>query len=233
MTVLHILSAGAAKGLVLAMQERFSITRAVSFEYTFGAVGAMKEKFLAGEPCDLLILTAAIIDALSADRRVDANSRAALGRVHTGIAVPASQPAPDVSDASGLRGALLDARGIYLPDPERATAGIHFVNVLNALGIYESVRERLRPFPNGATAMRHMADAGEPDLIGCTQVTEINYTAGVTLAGLLPREFELATTYWLAVGSNAAEPALAQEFAALLTGAESLALRVEGGFVVD
>jgi molybdate transport system substrate-binding protein len=232
-TVLHILSAGATKGLVLAMQERFSAARGVRFNSTFGAVGAMRGKLLAGEPCDLVILTAAIIDALSAEGRVSAGSRAALGRVYTGIAVPATQPMPDIGDAARLRSALLDARGIYLPDPERATAGIHLANVLRALGIYDSVRERLRPFPNGATAMRAMADAGEPDLIGCTQVTEINYTEGVSLVGVLPREFELATTYSLAVCSNAAEPALAREFVGLLTGAESRALRVQGGFVVD
>ena len=140
---------------------------------------------------------------------------------------------PDISDASKLRSALLDARGIYLPDPERATAGIHFANVLRTLGIYDSVRQRLRPFPSGATAMRMMADAGEPDLIGCTQVTEIRYTAGVTLVDLLPKEFDLATTYSLAVCSNAAQPELAQEFASLLTGPESRELRVQGGFVID
>ena len=46
MTVLHMLSAGAAKGLVLAMQARFPAARHVEFENTFGAVGAIKEKLL-------------------------------------------------------------------------------------------------------------------------------------------------------------------------------------------
>ena len=233
MTVLHVLSAGAAKGLVLGMQEPFSAARGVSFESAFGAVGAMREKLLAGEPCDLIILTAAIIDALAAQRLVHADSVAALGRVHTGIAVPAGDAHPAIADADGLRRALEGARGIYLPDPERATAGIHFANVLRALGILDHVRERLRPFPNGAAAMRAMADAGEPGLIGCTQVTEINYTVGVEFAGLLPREFELATTYSLAVCAAAAEPARAREFAGLLSGPASLAMRVQGGFVVD
>ena len=233
MTELHILSAGAAKGLVLAMQERFSAARGVTFSSTFGAVGAMREKLLAGEPCDLIILTVAIIDALATQGLVRAESRAALGSVQTGIAVPAGQAKPDISNSEALRRALLNARGIYLPDPERATAGIHFSSVLRALGIFDQLRERLRPFPNGAAAMRAMADAGAPDLIGCTQVTEINYTGGVSLVGPLPREFELATAYSLAVCGNAEKPALAREFAGLLAGPESLAMRVQGGFVVD
>ena len=228
-----MLSAGAAKGLVLALQEPFAGRAAVEFRCTFGAVGAIREKLLAGEPCDLVILTQAIIDALAAEGRVDATTRAPLGRVCTGIAVPASAPVPRIGSPGELRAALCSARGIYLPDPERATAGIHFVNVLRELGIFEEVRARLRPFPNGATAMRAMADAADPDLIGCTQVTEINYTPGVVLCGVLPAEFELATTYALAVTRMAPAAAIAGEFAALLTGPASVALRREGGFVVD
>ena len=232
MTVLNILSAGAAKGVVLALQEEFSAAGEVSFNSTFSAVGAIKEKLLAGEPCDLIILTAAVIETLVAQGLVHADSVAALGRVYTGLAVPTTQARPVIEDAAGLRGALLDARGIYLPDPERATAGIHFTNVLRSLGIYDSVRPWLRASPNGAAAMRAMADAGEPDLIGCTQVTEIKYTSGVTLVGLLPKEFELATTYSVAVCTNAVESVLARKFAGLLTGTKSQALRVRGGFVI-
>ena len=232
MTKVHVLSAGAAKGLVLALQEPFSKAHGTEFDSTFGAVGAIREKLLAGEPCDVIILTQAIIDALATEQRVRADTVAPLGRVYTGIAVPSTQPVPEIDDEERLRGALLNAQGIYLPDPERATAGIHFANVLRALGIHDQVRERLRPFPNGALAMRGMADAGEPDLIGCTQVTEINYTYGVTLVGVLPSRFELATTYSVAVTSGAGEPALAHEFALMLTGKDSMALRSEGGFVL-
>ena len=233
MTTLHVLSAGAAKGLVLAIQPQFETARGVAFASSFGAVGAMKEKLAAGEPCDLIILSAALIAVLADEGAVRPDSVAALGSVHTGIAVPAGADRPDIADADGLRHALLAAAAIYLPDPERATAGIHFANVLRALGIYDAVRPRLRAYPNGATAMRAMADSSEPGLIGCTQVTEINYTDGVTLVGVLPREFELATTYSLAVCARAQEPALAAEFAALLAGPVSRDLRVAGGFVVD
>ncbi|MBK7473089.1 MAG: substrate-binding domain-containing protein [Betaproteobacteria bacterium] len=146
MTVLHVLSAGAAKGLVLGMQEPFSAASGVSVEGAFGAVGAMREKFLAREPCDLIILTAAIIDALAAQGLVHADSVAALGRVHTGIAVPAGDAHPAIADADGLRRALEVARGIYLPDPERATAGIHFAKRVARAGDF-------RPGPGAVAAL--------------------------------------------------------------------------------
>ena len=54
---------------------------------------------------------------------------------------------------------------------------------------------RLRPYPNGATAMRALAGARRTSPIGCTQVTEILNTPGVALVGPLPKQFELATVY--------------------------------------
>ena len=69
-----------------------------------------------------------------------------------------------------------------------------------------------------------------PRLIGCTQVTEIRYTEGVELVAPLPARFELTTVYTAAVSANAAEPALAARFIALLAGADTRALREAGGF---
>ena len=227
---LHILSAGAAKGLVQALQPAFAAAHDVRFEAQFGAVGAMRDRLLAGDRCDLVILSATLIDGLLREGRVNRDSIAAIGDVETGIAVPSGARVPRVDDATSLRDVLSAARGIYLPDPEKATAGIHFANVLRKLGIYDAVRARLRPYPNGATAMRAMADAGDSELIGCTQVTEIRYTQGVILVDVLPEEFSLKTTYSLAVSATAREPALARSFAATIIGAEARALREEGGF---
>ena len=231
----HVLSAGAVKGLVEALRPRFSETHNVEFACAFGAVGAMREKLLADDPCDAIILTAAMIDALAKEGRVIAGSRVDLGRVLTGIAVPSSETNPDVGTEATLSAALSNAAGIYLPDPERATAGIHFANVLRKLGIHDALRERLRPYPNGAMAMRAMADAraaGERDLIGCTQVSEILYTEGVRLVGVLPKAFELATMYAVGVCRDSKSPGLAREFAQLLGSAASVELRRSGGFAV-
>lgn len=227
---LRILSAGAAKGLVQALQQPFLLASGAGVEGTFGAVGMIKEKLLSGEPCDVIILTAALIEELTRAGHVLADSSAPLGRVRTGIAVRAGEPIPDVSSRESLKQSLLSCDGIYFPDPERATAGIHFVNVLKQLGIYDQLSPKLRPYPNGATAMHELAQTKEPRLIGCTQVTEIKYTAGVTLVGLLPKEFELATVYSVAVASEAAQAEIARRFVELLAGEKSQKLRAEGGF---
>ena len=69
-----------------------------------------------------------------------------------------------------------------------------------------------------------------PRVIGCTQITEIHYTPGVSLVGALPKEFELATVYSVGVCTAAANNTFAILFAALLGGAESAGLRIDAGF---
>ena len=227
---LHLLCAGAAKGLVLALQERFTTETGATLQARFGAVGAMKEALQSGAACDVFVVTAAMIDSLVAAGELRAEGSAPLGRVRTGVAVRAGAPTPAIGDAAGLRNALSAADALYFPDPARATAGIHFADVMRRLGIHDALAPRLRTFPNGATAMRALADEGTPASIGCTQVTEIRYTEGVTLAGALPGEFELATVYAGAVTRGSQHPELARRFLDLLTGPASRPLRESGGF---
>ena len=182
------MSAGAAQGLVAALAPRLLADEDVTLRTTFGAVGAIREKLLAGDRCDVLILTESMIDQLTASGHVVANSGAALGHVRTGIGVRSDDPPPDISDRQALERSLRNATDIFLPDPQRATAGIHFVRVLKRLEIYDELSPRLRPHPNGATAMHAMAQSDASRPIGCTQITEIK-RGRRALDGPLPREF--------------------------------------------
>jgi molybdate transport system substrate-binding protein len=225
-----MLCAGAAKGVVTALQAEFLAAVGAEVAGDFGAVGAMKARLLAGEPCDVIVVTATMIDDLRVHGHVVGDTVATLGRVDTGIAVRAADVVPDIANADALRRSLLAAPAVYVPDPERATAGVHFVDVLRRLAIAADAQPRLRAFASGAIAMRELAQSTEPANIGCTQVSEILYTAGVTLVGALPGEFALATVYAAAVCARAQAPALARRVVELLAGPHGAALREEGGF---
>lgn len=227
---LDLLSGGAAQSLVQALAPKFKAETGGEVVARFGAVGAMRDRLLAGAAADLVILTAAVIATLARDGHVDPGSAGDLGPVRTAIAIRNGDPRPTVESPGSLRVALLEADGIYFPDPQLATAGIHFVKVLAALGIDDLVADRLRPHPNGAAAMSALAAAPEPRPIGCTQVTEILHSPGVALAAPLPAEFELATVYTVAVCSRAAQPDLARRFAAMLTGTAAAEQRRHAGF---
>ena len=230
MPELKLLCAGAAQGLVKALQSAFESETGAVVSGRFGAVGAMKEALVAGEPCDLMIVTDSMIDALVGAGHLDRDSRSPLGRVRTGIAVRAGEAQPDIGSADALRGALLSAAGLYFPDPVRSTAGIHFAGVMRKLAIHDDLAARFHTFPNGATAMRELAGSRGPNLLGCTQITEINYTDGVALVGALPSEFDLSTVYTAAVSSRAQRPALARRLIEFIAGEQHAQLRRTGGF---
>ncbi len=230
MARIHLLSGGAAKGLVTQIEPRVLAQTGDTIEGAYGAVGLMKDRLLAGAPCDVLILTAALIEQLMTSGDVAADSAHALGRVRTGVAVKSGAPLPRVDSPAALKAALLVASGIYIPDPVKSTAGIHFTKVLHQLGIETEVSSCLRVFPNGATAMHEMSSSPLAGLVGCTQVTEILYTPGVQLVAALPREFELATVYTAAICSKARQPQAAAAVIRLLTGPEAAGLRRSGGF---
>jgi molybdate transport system substrate-binding protein len=227
---LRILSAGAAQGVVEAIRVPFRAASGVDLDATFGAVGALAEKLRAGERCDVVILTAAMIADLERNAQVLPGTGAPLGRVRTGVAVRAGDPLPAIADRAQLAAALRAAPAVYVPDMARSTAGVHVADVLRRLGLADELAPRLSIHPNGATAMRALAAATERGAIGCTQITEIRYTSGITLVGPLPAEFELATVYTVAVSAMAREPALARRFAEMIAGPSQRSLRQKAGF---
>lgn len=230
MSVVNVLSGGAAAAVVKGVQAQFERETGARINGDFSAVGEMRDKLLAGAPCDLVILTQPLIAKLIESGHVVDGSARSLGLVKTGVAVKAGQKHPAIRNREELAAAFRAAKAIYHPDPEKATAGIHFMNVLKALGLDQELKAQLRPYPNGATAMAEMAKSNEPGLIGCTQETEINYTPGVELVGSLPKEFELATDYTLGICTKAQEPQLAKKLAGLLAGKASEDVRRKGGF---
>jgi molybdate transport system substrate-binding protein len=230
LSVLHLLCAGAARGVVQALQPSFEAQAGVRLVAEYGAVGAMLARLREGAPCDVVVLTASLIEALRVEGSVATEAIAPLGVVRTAIAVRPGDPKPDVHDGARLAAALEAAGEIHFPDPERATAGVHFARVLARLGIADAVAPRLMPAANGAQAMAALARTAAARPIGCTQASEILYTPGVALVGALPRDLGLATLYAAAVAMHARGAGLARRFVVSLAGEEAQGLRRRAGF---
>jgi molybdate transport system substrate-binding protein len=231
MTALRFLSGGAAQGLVASLAAKFKALTGLGIEGEFGAVGAMADKLRKGMPADMVILTARMIADLAKENLIAGASVSDIGLVETAIAVRAGDPLASVNDAAGLRAALLAADAIFVPDTTASTAGIHVAKVLGQFGVADDVAARLKIFPNGATAMRHLAESDAVRPIGCTQSTEIISTKGVALSGSLPPGCALSTLYTAAVTTRAADPLHARALIDLLIGAEQDKLREAAGFL--
>jgi molybdate transport system substrate-binding protein len=231
MTSLNILSGGAAQGLVGSLAAKFKEQTGLKISGDFGAVGAMADRLRGGTPADILILTSALIATLAREGLVAESSITDVGRVETALAVRDADPLVSAPDAASLRQAFLQADAIFVPDTKASTAGIHVAKVLQQLGIADEVADRLKIYPNGATAMRHMAESNAAHPIGCTQSTEIIATKGIKLSGALPKGCDLATVYTAAVTSKAARSREAKILIDLLTAADQSDLRERAGFL--
>ena len=233
MATIRILSGGAAQAVVERITPVFERDTGHTVTAEFSAVGAMAAKLVAGEPADIVILTAALIDELTAKDWVVPGPRGDLGRVGTGVAVRAGAPLPNVSNIPALRGNMLAATCIVCPDPAVATAGKVVMAVLERLGIADEVRPRMRYFPNGYAAMGALASGSGALELGITQITEILANKGVTLAGPLPHELQAKTVYSAGLAVRAQQPRAAREFLARLIAPAARPIFAAAGFEVE
>ncbi|MES2978561.1 MAG: substrate-binding domain-containing protein [Pseudomonadota bacterium] len=230
MRSLNVISGGAAQGLVGCLQAEFEQQHQASIHGTFGAVGSMKDQLMAGADCDVIILTDALVREFMANGQAVPGSARPIGVVQTGLAVKSGDARPAVKTAEDLSAMLQAATAIYFPDPYKSTAGIHFLSVMQRLGLDEKLKDRFRDYPNGATAMAAMAKAEGTGFVGCTQMTEILFTPGVDWVAPLPQQFELGSIYTAAVTARANDRELAAQLVERMASTETSATRRTCGF---
>jgi molybdate transport system substrate-binding protein len=229
---LNVFCAGAAQAVVTEIAAKFQRDSGNLVAANFGAVGAMKARVVAGEPADVIVLTAALIDELIQHGLVVPGSRVDLGKVGTGVAVRAGTPLPDVRDTRVLRGNLLAATRVLFPDPAGARAGKVVMSALEKLGIADKLKSRLHFFPNGYAAMNDLAQSSGLLEMGITQITEIIANKGVTLVGPLPPEVQSIAVYSAGLAARSAHPERAKELIRRLTGFNAQPLLSAAGFAV-
>lgn len=229
MTV-RVLGGEAAQRLVAELEPQFRRETGTDITGTFGAVGAMRERLIAGEPADLAILTHQQMIELESLGYIRPSSAVDIGTVRIGIAVRAGDRQPPVGTQEQLAAALVAAHGIYFPSPGSGATGAHFARLLDTLAVRDQVQGRLRSYPSGRAAMRAMGEAEGGRLIGCADANEILATPGVRLVAALPSDLDLATVYAAAVTAGSSAPHDARRLAAMLASPSNDALRRSMGF---
>lgn len=227
---MRVLGGGAAQGIAATLGPDIEAATGHSVDGEYGPVGGMRDRIVGGEAADLVILSRSLVEALADQGHVLPDSLVDVGNVATGIAVREADADVPCATQDDLRAALLEADGIFFPDPRQATAGIHFANVLRKLGIHDTLTSRFLTFPGGIPAMAALSKSDLSRPIGCTQVTEIMGSAGVRLSGLLPAGCDLVTTYTAGVTSRAAHPEAARTMSLILASSEAAPARAAAGF---
>jgi molybdate transport system substrate-binding protein len=216
--------AGAAKGVIQALAPEFEAETGWRIEAAFDTAGALRDRILAGEAADVAILSREAVEAVGRRGPV-----VALGRTGIGLAGRAGAAHPAIGSPEAFAAALRRAASIGYADPARgATAGRHFIGVVEALGLAAELRPRLRPFPFGIEAVAAVG-RGEVEL-AVSQATEILGQPGIALVGLFPPPHALSTAYE-AVALSATEGAV--RLLQALQGPAAAATRQRYGFFED
>src|SRR5438128_5366914 len=184
----------------------------------FDTAGATEQKFRDDPEAVLLITAQTLINDAEKMGRLKDGTTYRVGDSLAGLAFSPGTAKPDISTPEKLKAALLAAKRIAFSDPARgATVGIHFMKVIESLGVKDEVLRKATLARDGIETMRLVLE--EKIDIGITQISEILQASRDAVAGPFPKEFELATTYSLWHRNNVSPAARA--FVALLTSPAS------------
>jgi molybdate transport system substrate-binding protein len=206
---IKVLTAGAYKQVVLALQPDFEKQTGHKLIVDNGTTGQLVKRIEGGEAFDVVVAPPGTIDDLSQKGRVVAGSRALLARVGIGVVVKEGAPKPDISTVEAFKKALLDAKSVAYIDPASGgSSGIYLAGLFEKMGIANDLKPKAKLI-NGGYVAEHIAK-GEAE-IGIHQISEIVPVKGVTLVGPLPEAIQNYTVYAAGLGAaaQAKEPAAA------------------------
>ena len=111
---------------------------------------------------------------------------------------------------------MLNARAVAYIDPASggSSGGIYIAKLFQALGVAEAMAPR-SVLVQGGLAGTKLLD-GQAD-IALQQISELLAVPGVALAGPLPADIQVRTTYAGAVAARSAQPEAARAFLAAMT----------------
>jgi molybdate transport system substrate-binding protein len=201
----RVLSTNAVKSAIEELHpqmERAAGRRvAVQFDSTQRLMGMIN----AGQGFDVAILSTNAINELIQKGMIASGTRTDIGRTGIGVGVRAGTTKPDVSTPEALRRTLLNAKSIAM-NPAGASF-VHFNRVVERMGIAAQIKPKLMLDAEPGRPQANVAE-GKAELIW-TQIPEIRFVPGLEVAGPLPGELQLYTSFAAGVAGRAsnAEPA--------------------------
>ena len=202
---IKVISANGLRAVLADIAPAFERASGHRLAVTITETGEIRERILSGARYDVIALPQKIADELARLGHIDPNSIVPVIRVSFGLAVCTVVPKPDVSSADGLKRALLAAQSVLITDPATGgISGVHFMNVLERLGIVEELKPKLVLSRGGGHHAERVAK-GEADLAVQAE-HEIRCVAGVEFVPY-PAEFQRTVVFVAGRGASARDAA--------------------------
>jgi len=199
--------------------------------YVSDTTGALQKRLAAGDKADVVVVTAAGLDALEKENRITAGTRTALVRALIGVAMAPNGTAPDLSSADALKASLLKVRSVSYVNPAAGgTSGTYFEGLMKRMGIYDQMKPRI-VYRNQGSEVADAVAKGDAE-IGISFIAELAPNKGVKIAGPLPDAIQSPTDYVAAVTNVSASPNAARGFINAMTSPSGAAVFKAAGLNV-
>ncbi|MCC6534742.1 MAG: substrate-binding domain-containing protein [Burkholderiales bacterium] len=183
----------------------------------------MIARLRSGAVVDVVLLSGAAIDDLTASGVIALPSRADIVRSSVGMAVRAGAPKPDIGSTEAFTRSVLAATSIaYSTGP----SGVYIAALFERLGVASQLRDRVRQvkgIPVGSLVARGEAQ------IGFQQVSELLPVAGIELLGPLPAAIECVTVFAAGVHVESRQVEPARRLISFLRSPEAAAVFLRTG----
>ena len=203
-----VLSTLALKGVLEDTAPQGASIRYHSTQALLGSIAA-------GEPADVVILTAEGIEKLA--REGKAGLPLKVGSSGVGLAVRAGARKPDISTVSALETTLLAAAGVA--HSKSGASGLYFAGLLERRGWASRLKKRVVVEKGPAAAA---LVAGEAE-IAVQLLCELAPVKGVDVVGGFPQEVDYVVSFSAAIMKDTTQRQAAEAFMAVLASEKALA----------
>jgi len=210
-TDIRVLSAVALEpGLVKVAEQFRKETKNRVRVLFFAGTPQLERRLAVGEPADVLVGPAGLMNDQLRRGKLDAESHSFIGRVGIGVTVRADAPDPDIATLDRFKQSLLGADSIVY---NHASTGLYLEKLFELLGIAEQLKMKTVRYVNSAQVLEHVI-GGKGIEIGFGTITEIKQfePKGLRLVGPLPEQAQNSTAYSAAVITEAPEAEVAKDF---------------------
>ena len=212
---LRVISGGGAQNVLQTLAPKFESSTGNKVELSFGVVGTIQQKLMAGEKGDILILPVPLLDGLEKAGVFRARTRTVMGRISIGVVVREGASVADISSNEAVRKMLLEARSVVFPDPKLTPSGSHLMRLFTQMDIADMMQPKIT-FRNAIDGGVNLVRDGQVE-IGLFLVTEILPVKGIKFVGTLPPALQGYVVYGAAVAADSGLPDKASEFVKFLS----------------
>jgi molybdate transport system substrate-binding protein len=210
---IRVLSAGGIRPPLAELVLQFE--RATGHKVVIKFVGgaAVKREIDAGASFDVLVSERDVMDHAIKAGKIVAATRVDIARAGVGVGVRAGAPKPDIASVEAFKRTLLNAKSVAYG--KEGMSGIHFLGLLERLGISAEMQSKLRPTAVADGGTFAAIARGEAE-IGVGAMATI-FAPGVEFVGPLPSELQTYIHFAAGVDTAAKDPQAAVALIKFLT----------------